>query len=144
MRVLIGKEVNIDKPVNLIQLKPFDRILYSALDAFHRTKYYTRRIAQTVEKEAERKRMLRENFLDDILTAIHQQITMNNGLKKKNDTCNAVLLSVKPKYTSFIDEVITAKDFTAYHIEHIKPDKTIEQFCKELPHLIYIEQRGDS
>ena len=144
MRVLVGKEVNVDKPVNLMELGPFDRILYSAIDAFHRTKYYTRRIAQTAEKEEERKRTIRENFLDDLLTIIHQQVTMNIGLRDKNDTCNAILISVKPKYVPFIDEVITAKDFTAYCLEHIKPDKAIEQFANNLPHLIYIEQRGDS
>ncbi len=144
MRVLIGKEINIDKPVNLIDLKPIDRVLYSAVYAFHQTKYYTRRIAQTAEKEEERKRLIRENLIDDLLAMIHQQITLNNSLIGKQDTCNAILISIKPKYVPFIDEVITAKDFTAYILEHIKPDKSIDYHSHNLPHLIYIERRGDS
>ena len=144
MRVLVGEEINVDKPVNLMDLKPLDRILYSDVDAFHRTKYYTRRIAQTAEKEEERKRMIRENLLDDLLAVIHQQITLNSSLKDKKDTCNAVLVSIKPKYVPYIEEVISAKDFTAYYLEHIKPDKSIAYHSNKLPHLIYIERRGDT
>lgn len=143
MRITVGKIVDVDCPVNLSELAPIDRIIYSAIDAFHKLPFYKRRLAQSKEREEEENRRIRETLLDGILSVVHLQIDMNHLLNSKNDKCKAILLEIKPRYVRFIDEVISVKDFSGYKIEHIKPNRDILKFNSNLSHLIYITQRSD-
>lgn len=143
MQILVGKIVDVNCPVNLTDLSPLDRIIYSAIDAFYKLPFYRRRIAQNKEREEEENRRIREKLLDGILSVVHLQIDTNQLLKDKNDKCESILLEIKPRYTKFIDEVISARDFSGYTIEHIKPNRDISKFNKTLSHLLYITQRGD-
>lgn len=143
MRIKIGRVVDVSKPVNLVKLSKFDRILYSALEAYHNNPFYLRRVAETVEKEEERKRQLREHLTDGLLSVIYNQITMNQILKTKNEKCIAVLIEIPSKYTQFIDDVISTSDFIAYDMQHIKPNRDASKFSKDLPHLVKISQRKE-
>ena len=143
MRVKVGRVVDVSKPVNLVKLSKFERILYSALEAYHNNPFYLRRVAETTEKEEERKRQLREYLTDGLLSVIYNQITMNQYLSTKNEKCTAILVEIPPKYTPFIDAVIATKDFIAYDMQHIKPNRDASKFSKDLPHLVRISQRKE-
>lgn len=143
MRVKVGAIVDVSKPVNLVKLGKFDRILYSALEAYHNNPFYIRRIAATTEKEEEKKRQIREHLTDGLLSIIYSQITLNQLLKKKGERCVSILVEIPPKYVSFIDEVLSTKDFIAYEVQHIKPNRDAERFSKEYPHLVRISQKKE-
>ena len=143
MRVKVGQIVYVSKPVNLVQLSKIDRILYSAIDALHNNTFYKRRFAQTIEKEEEKKRQLRDKLTDSLLTVIYTQITKNQILQERNEICVAILVEVPKKYVPFINDVIHTKDFIAYDIQHIKPTKNAMRFSKELSHLLKISQKKE-
>lgn len=143
LRVLVGKMVNVEKPVNLMDMSRLDRIIYSAISGYHNTSFYRRRIAQTEEREEERRRQLRDSLTDGLLSVIYKQLTTNQLLADKNDVCVAVLIEIPVKYVPFIEDVINTKDFIAYEITHIRPNRDAERFSKNLPHLIRIAQRKE-
>lgn len=143
MRVLVGKVVDVEKPVNLVTLSRVDRVLYSAIDGFRKMQFYRRRIAKTQEREEEEKRQLREHLTDGLLSIIYNQITMNTLLDTKNDKCCAVLVEIPHKYVAFIDDVLATTDFIAYDVTHIKPSKDAQKYSRKLPHMVKITQKRE-
>ena len=83
MRIQIGRIVNTDADVNLLDLSPIDRVIAAGLNAYHNTGLYKRRYAESEERKSEQKRKVREALVDNLLSMIYQQLEENALLKIK-------------------------------------------------------------
>lgn len=140
MRVKVGQLVDVDKPVNLVDLSPLDRVIAAATNAYRNTPMYRRRFAETEEKREEQRRRVRETLSEALLTAITPEIDANKTLAPKEDVCKAVLLKVPSRFEPYLSEVIASHEFDAYSTVIVAPSKTIRKFCKP-PTLLYVESR---
>lgn len=141
MRVKVGRLVDTEKDINLADLSPLDRIIASAINAYHNTKMYKRRFAETEEKREEQKRKVRETLTDSLLACIHPELDANKTLGEKGDRCYGILLKVPARFKNFLPEVIMAHEFDAYNTQIIPPVRSIAKFC-DAPYLLYVENKG--
>ena len=140
MRVRVGQIVNVDADVNLADLKPLDRIIASAVNAYHNTGIYRRRYAETEERREEQRRKARDALIDSLLSIIYPQLDENQLLRDKDDTCKGILVEVPPRFTKILEEVIESHEFDAYNITVIPPSKLLSKFANP-PYLLYISNR---
>lgn len=141
MRVLVGRIVNTDAEVNLGDLSPLDRIIASAINAYHNTSMWKRRFAESEERKEEQRRKVRETLADSLLAVIHPELEVNKTLEEHNDRCKGMLLKVPARFKRFLPDVIQAHEFDAYNIVIIPPTKSIAKFC-DPPYLVYVENKG--
>lgn len=140
MRIKVGRIVNTDKPVNLMDLSPLNRVIAAAVNAYQNTPMYKRHYAETEEKKEEQRRKIRETLSEALLTAITPEIDGNRTLEAKNDICQAVLLKVPARFEPYLRDVTESHDFDAYSVVIVPPSKTVCKFCKP-PTLLYVESR---
>ena len=141
MRVKVGRIVDVEADVNLADLNPLDRVIASAINAYHNTKMYQRRFAETEEKRQEQLRKVREALIDNLLQVIVAQLERNELLKDKGDECFAILVEVPARFKPCISDVVIAHEFDAYEITVIPPSKVIAKFARP-PYLLHICNRG--
>lgn len=141
MRLKIGRVVNIDKDVNLLDLSPLDRVIVSATKAYHNTSMYRRRYAETEEKKEEQRRKIRETLTDSLLAVIHSELDYNKTLKAKDDKCFAMLVKVPARFKNYLVEVLGSHEFDAYNTTVVPPSRSVSKFF-DAPYLVYIESKG--
>ncbi len=130
-----------DKDVNLVDLSPLDRIIASATNAYHNTKMYQRRYAETVEKQEEQKRKVRETLTDSLISVIRPELEGNVTLEERNDKCFAMLIKVPARFKGFLTDVLSSHEFDAYSTRIIPPSRSLSKFY-DAPYLVYIESKG--
>ena len=141
MRIKVGRVVDGDAAVNLADLSPLDRIIAAAINSYHNTSLYKRRFADTIEKQEEQRRKIREVLADNILTAITQEMTQNKTLSAKGDTCMSVLLMIPYRFKPYLEDVVTAHEFDTYDMEIIPPNRALRKFCQP-PYMLYVKRKG--
>lgn len=141
MRVKVGKIVDTDKEVNLIELSPIDRIIAAATNAYHNSAMYQRRYAETEEKKEEQRRKVRETLTDSLLAVMHPELDENQTLKEKDDKCIAILVKVPSRFKMFLPDVLASHEFDAYTSIIIPPTKSIKKFA-DPAYLVYLESKG--
>lgn len=141
MRLKVGRVVDMDKDINLMDLSPLDRIISAATNAYHGTSMYQRRYAETVEKQEEQKRKVRETLTDSILSVIQPELEGNSTLGERGDKCYAMLVKIPARFKGFLADVLTSHEFDAYSTTIIPPSESISKFF-DAPYLVYIESKG--
>lgn len=141
MRIQVGRIVNADAEINLADLSPLDRIIASAINAYHGTGLYKRRFAESEEQKEAQRRKVQEALIDNLLAVIQPELVDNQLLKEKGDQCRGILVEVPPRFTSLIDGAIESHEFDAYEIVRIPPSKLLSRFANP-PHLLYITHKG--
>lgn len=141
MRVRVGQMVNADAEVNLADLKPLDRIIAAAVNAYHNTKMYQRRYAETEERRQEQARKVREALIDNLMSVITSELEQNSLLKDRGDSCQALLLEVPPRFQRYLHDIVDAHEFAAYEITVIPPNAVLSKFANP-PHLLFISNKG--
>ena len=141
MRIKIGRIVDIEQDVNLVELSPLDRIIAAATNAYHNTGMYKRRYAASEERKEEQRRQIREKLTDSLLSVIHPELDNNKTLSSRGDQCVAMLVKVPPRFKSFLVDVLSSHEFDAYNTKIIQPSQSLSKFC-EAPFLVYIENKG--
>lgn len=141
MRVKIGRIVNVDSDVNLLDLSPLDRIIASGINAYRNTNLYKRRYAETEERKEEQRRKVREALIDNILSIVYAQLEDNQLLREKGDTCSGILIEIPSRFTTILEEVVQSHEFDAYTMTVIPPSRLLAKFASP-PYLLYICNRG--
>lgn len=141
MRIKVGQIVDTDAEVNLLDLKPLDRIIASAINAYHNTGMYRRRFAENEERKEEQRRKIRESLIDSVLSVISEQMDKNALLKDRGDECVGMLISVPARFQSFLQDVVTSHEFDAYEVTIIPPSKLLAKYASA-PYLLHIANRG--
>lgn len=142
MRIKVGQIVNIDKDVNLNDLKPVDKIIASATSAYRNTAMYRRRYAETEERKEEARRAIRTSLTDNLLAVIFPQLHENKLLAEKGDVCDAILVEVPERFVPYINDVIESHEFDAYNIVVVPPTRMLQKFASP-PYLLYITNKGE-
>lgn len=142
MRIKIGRIVNLDKDVNLLDLSPLDRVIASATNAYRNTSLYKRRYAVTEEKREEQRRKVRETLTNSLLAAISPELEGNKTLSGHGDNCVGALVKVPSRFNSLLAEVLESKDFDAYQTTVIRPTKLLSKFAEPAT-LVYFEIKGE-
>lgn len=132
MRLKVGRIVDVSKDVNLLDLKPMERIVAAARNAYENTSYYRRRVADSEEAREEKKLKIRM-FLQDNLLAVLQKVQKDFS----NKQVSSVLLKVPSKYEAFIDDVLASRDFSEYDVTVIHPRYSASKYCSP-PILVYV------
>ncbi len=141
MRIPVGRIVNADAEVNLADLKPLDRIIAAAINAYHNTKMYRRRYAETEEKRQEQMRKVREAIIDNLMSVIVSELEQNTLLKDRGDHCKAILLEVPPRFKTYLMDIVEAHEFAAYNITIVPPSTLLSKFANP-PYLLFISNKG--
>lgn len=143
MRIQIGRIVNTDADVNLLDLSPLDRVIAAGLNAYHNTGLYKRRYAESEERKAEQKRKVREALVDNLLSVIYQQLEENALLRDKEDVCSGILIEIPPRFSKLLPEVIDAHEFDAYDMVIVPPSKLFAKFASP-PYMLFVSNKGGS
>ena len=141
MRIKVGRVVDVDAEVNLVDLSPLDRIIAAVTNAYRNTNIYRRRFAETEERRQEQLRKVRDSLTDNLVAMIVPNLVDNKLLGEKGDECKAILIEVPHRFNYCLAEVVQGHEFDAYEITIIPPSKLLSKFAKP-PSLLYIENRG--
>ena len=141
MRVKVGQLVNTDAEVNLLDLKPLDRVIAAAINAYRSTNMYRRRYAETEERKQEHLRKVRESLVENMLAVITQEMENNKLLKDKGDTCKGVLIEVPARFKDFFPSIIEVHEFDAYELTVIPPVQVLSKFANP-PLLVLVVNKG--
>ena len=141
MRVKVGQVVDTDKDVNLSDLKPVDRIIAAAMNAYKSTAIYKRRFSESEERKAELNRKRREALTDAILGTAFKYLERSGALPDGSN-CDSVLVSVSPKYTKYLYDILESHSLDAFQVKLVPPSKDLSKFI-EAPYLLHISKRSD-
>lgn len=142
MRVQVGRLVNVDADVNLLDLKPLDRIIAAGMNAYRNTGMYRRRYAETEERREEQRRKVREALTDSLLSIIYAQLEDNQLLREKSDECCGLLIEIPARFISILSDVLDSHEFDAYDTTVVAPDKLLLKFATP-PYMLYVCRRGE-
>lgn len=141
MRIKVGRVVNVDAEVNLADLSPLDRIIAAGVSAYHNTGMYRRRFAENEERREEQRRKVRESLIDSLLTVVTSELGDNKLLRERGDECVGLLVSIPPRFKSFLQEAVDSHEFDAYQMTIIPPSRLLSKFS-DPPYLVHIVNRG--
>lgn len=142
MRIKVGKMVDIDSDVNLVDLKPLDRIIAAAMTSYHNTRMYQRRFAESEERKQEERRRIQESLIDSLISVIVPELERNQHLKSHGDICKAILIKVPARFKMCLTDAIHAHEFDAYDITVVPTAKVVSKFA-EPPFLLYVTSRSE-
>lgn len=136
MRVFIRKKVSEDN-IDLLTLKPSERIIVSAINAIHGLSIY---------KEKKRKDELREYRLrlekEELLkNAILFNINKYFNSKKRNNV-KSVTISVPREHESFLNSILKSKDFVSFDYEVIDIDPDFLLSFPQIPILVKFQRKN--
>lgn len=141
MRIKIGRIVNADVDVNLADLKPLDKIIAAAINAYHNTNMYRRRYAETEERMQKQLRKVKESLIDNLVATIVPELEQNRLLSERGDVCTGLLLEIPPRFKKCLPEVIEAHEFDAYQLTIIQPNQMLSRYANP-PLLLLVTNRG--
>lgn len=135
----IGRVVDLSQEVNLLDLKPFERIVAAARSAYRNTDMYRRRFAETEEQAEEARRKVLNSLIAN-LSATLLPFEATNLLEGKNDIARAIVVEVPVRYSEYIDEALAAHEFDAFNIRVISASDLLTKHA-DVPSLLYVEKR---
>lgn len=135
----IGRVVDLSQPVNLRDLKPFERIVVAVQSAYQSTELYRRRFAESEEQKEEARRKVLSSLITN-LSATLLPFESTNLLEGKGDIARAVVIEVPVRYSEFVEEALTAHEFDAYNIRIITASELLVKHA-DVPCLLYVEKR---
>lgn len=140
MKILMRKELDVDKPVNLRLLSPMMKVYAGFALSWHQSNWYQRHEHLRQEKE-HAEQMQRDNSLKDgILLCLYRELLNNTTLKGK-DVCNAMIISVDSKYRESLKRILGHKDFIAYDITEIDEDTNLRTAFPNMPILLKFSKK---
>lgn len=136
MRTYIRSKVDLDRPVQLDKLSPWERITTS-----FRLKFTQSRLYQgMLDKELEKEKKLRLQRIDDLKNMLLSRI--DTELRRKSDRVERITIQVTRGFDDIIDDVITSVDFYSFEINkrYVNPDFLLS--FPELPILLDVRRRA--
>lgn len=136
MRTYIRSKVDLDRPVQLDKLSPWERITTS-----FRLKFTQSRLYQgMLDKELEKEKKLRLQRIDDLKNMLLSRI--DTELRRKSDRVERITIQITRGFDDIIDDVITSVDFYSFEINkrYVNPDFLLS--FPELPILLDVRRRA--
>ena len=144
MRVFMRYSVNIDKPVELHELKPIQRIITGIRYQVRELDLYKKHMEKKREQEFIAK-MQREEKLKDVLNAyIYNDLVKNKNpeIRKRRKIASVLGLSIDRSFEDILDDVITSKDFISFNIVRVPETKDMLLANPSLPIRLRISKKA--
>lgn len=141
MRALIRKEINLDAPINLESLKPFERIVVAIQCQIRETKFYKLHKQKSHEEAYKRKVVREERLKDSMLVFIYGELVKNNYFKKENSNCESLVLAINHEYEEELYEVIKSKDFLSFDLKILPFNNDMLLSFDNLPILVEVRKK---
>ncbi|VYU45150.1 hypothetical protein [Clostridium paraputrificum] len=136
MRTYIRSKVDLDRPIQLEKLSPWERITTS-----FRLKFTQSRLYQgMLDKELEKEKKIRLQRIDDLKSMLLTRI--DTELRQKSDRVERITIQVARGFDDIIDDVITSVDFYSFELSkrYVNPDFLLS--FPELPILLDVKRRS--
>lgn len=138
MRVLVRKQVDLDKNPNLSDLKPIERVTTSIGYWISKMSMVQKRKNKDLNKEA----MARREMMDDLKLVILYLI--NKKLPKDDNSVKATEIEIARTFNPVLKDTIKSADFLAYSIKKIEEDQDYLVAFPELPIILEVRRRGET
>lgn len=138
MRVLIRKEVDLDKNPNLSDLKPVERVTTAIRFWTSKMSMVEKRKNKDLNKEA----MARREMMDDLKLVILYLI--NKKLPKDDNSVKATEIEIARTFNPVLKDTIKSADFLAYSIKKIEENADYLVAFPELPIILEVRRRGET
>jgi hypothetical protein len=151
MRILVRKELNMDKPINLRLLSPSEKIKAGFVTQIQQTNMYKRNKQRNDEMKYIELMQKDENLKTYLLAILYRELNQNTSLASKNKICESVIISVAQKYEDSLKRLFpnlfgetgeTNKDFLSYEIERVEENNDIRKAFKEMPYLLRCSKKS--
>ena len=144
MRVFMRYSVNIDKPVELHELKPLQRIITGIRYQIREVDIYKKHMEKKREQEFVAK-MQREEKLKDVINAyIYNDLVKNKNpeIRKRKKVAAVLGLCIDRSFEDILDDVKNSKDFISFNIERVPENKDALLANPSLPIRLRISKKS--
>lgn len=150
MRVKIRSSLDLDKPVNLKQLSPKEKVLAGFLTQWRQTKFYKNSKRKADEMKYVEQTKKDETLKNYILAHLYNELSNNNTLKKNNKECSKVFLYVEQKYEDSLKRIlpnlydergIPNKDFLSFNITRVEENHDLRKAFPNMKILLQAERK---
>lgn len=144
MRVKVRKTLDVDKPVNLRQLTPSEKIKAGFLVQWHQTKMY-QRYKLRKDEELYSKQIKEDEALKSLLLAnLYGELSKNNTMSEKGKECDEVIITVNYRFKESLQRLMPNlfgggepnKDFLSFKIELVEECMDIRRAFPDMPILL--------
>lgn len=141
IRVKVRSVVDTDKPINLKELKPADKIIVGFISQWHQTKFYKNMKKRESEQEFARITKMDEQLKETILTYVYAELNRNSSLAKQDKKCTEIVLSISSEYKESLSRIMHHKDFISFNLELIEESGDMRKAFSNMPILLKISKK---
>lgn len=141
MRIKIRKELDLDNPINLRELTPFQKIYVGIMTKWRNSDYYRTKVNKQLEEEYAKEVQRDEQLKELILVQIYKELMNNNTLGERGDICKTITLAINYKSKSSLERIISAKDFLQYNMEIVPENPDVRRAYYDMPVLLRISKK---
>lgn len=143
MRVWMRNQVDVNKPIDLHTLKPWERIITSILYQVQDLDLYKKRKERENEKAFMAKMEREEKLKDTLLAYIYNDLVKNRNpqIRKKRKVAEKITLAIDRSFDDVLDEVLSGKDFVSFNIRRIQESPDILLANPSLPIMIEFSKK---
>lgn len=145
MRVLVRRSLDLNKPVNLKQLTPLEKVKAGIISQIMQNSFYIN--YQRSKKEEEYMKALKEDekVKSLILAELYGELDQNRTLKQNNLVCEEIIITVDAKYEPslrrlfpnlFGEDREPHKDFMSFNIDRVPENADIRLAFRDMPILL--------
>lgn len=145
MRVLVRRELDITKPVDLSQCTWKEQLSAGFRSWLSGTEFYQRKQNQIHEKEHKERISQIENLKEVILSLLYEELVNNRSVSKRKEESETICISIERQYEKYIEETLNSSDFDSYIIDKVEEDFDVMLSFPDLPMLFEVSlKRGDN
>lgn len=142
MKVLIRKELDTEKPINLHRLSSFMKLYAGIITKWRDTKLYKINLNKRLEAEHQEQVQKDEKLKEILLAQIYSELTNNLSLAKRGEVCDSIIISVKSSYFSSLDRILGSKDFLLYDIKRVEEVSDLRIAFSDMPILLEVRKKA--
>ncbi|NBH96611.1 hypothetical protein D7Y41_02700 [Anaerotruncus sp. 1XD22-93] len=152
MRAVIGREVDINQPLNLRRLSPWQKVIVAIRKELSESSFFLNSKRERMQ-EAHKARIVREDKVKEmILTEIYQEL-VKGASGKGSDRVQKIVIAVNPEFKDVIFDscnsegevvrqgIFSHSDFSQYEIVAVKENADIRRAFSKMPYLFEVSRK---
>lgn len=141
IRVKVRSIVDTDKPVNLKELKPVDKVVAGFISQWHQTSFYKKIKRKESEEEYAKLSKMDESLKETILTYVYAELNRNTSLSRYDTKCVELVLAINAKYKDSLGRIMHHKDFLPFNLELIEENGDMRRAFNNMAILLKITKK---
>ena len=152
MRAVIGREVDINQPLNLRRLSPWQKVIVAIRKELSESSFFLNSKRERMQ-EAHKARIVREDKVKEmILTEIYQEL-VKGASGKGSDRVQKIVIAVNPEFKDVTfdscnsegevvrQNIFSHSDFSQYEIVAVKENADIRRAFSKIPYLFEVSRK---